>query len=316
MERKPDAEFTKNLQVGQQLNGVMFAIGRIEAKIAKNGNHYISLRLGDKTGYMSATVWPKASDEQEALLGKFQKGMVVGVRGRVGDYLTKEGKRITTIKINPGNESITQISKGGYDMEDFRAAIDADVEKILDELKEDVAVMQSTPLKALCNSFLEDEEFIRAFVRSPGAESMHHNYSGGLLFHTYSVMAICKGILARYPGLDRDLLLTGALLHDVGKIDSYEYNEAALVLTEKNNLIGHLSHGAMIVGKSIEKLKGTGQEFPPELENKVLHLILSHHGETDLNYGSAVNPQIPEAVVLFHADNLDSQAEGAAAKSR
>lgn len=307
MNKKDEKDFLKNLKINQRLDGIMFAVGRIESKIAKNGNPFISLRLGDKTGYCNAQIWVKDEKEQRDLIEQIKPGNVIKVKGFFDQY---KGEGSIKIETQKGNY-VQLVPEGEYDISDFREVTQKDIVKMIDEIKGIIDKMKNHSLKALCTYFINDTNFLDKFKKSPGAESKHHNYVGGLVTHTYEVMKICELVMNFYPKLDGDLLLTGALLHDCGKIESYAYKEAAVVLTDKNNLVGHIVLGSMIVKEAINKLRSTGLEFSPDLEDQVLHLILSHHGQIELGYGSAVNPKTVESIVLFHADNLDSQTESA-----
>lgn len=312
MKRKGEQDLVKNLMPNQQLNAVLFAVAKIEAKTASNGNPFISLSLGDKTGYCSSNFWVRNETEQKQTVESVKNGDVVEINGQV-----KEWKGRLTINIESKNGGkLAVVEKDEYAIEDFKEKTTHDVDKSLGELVSRINLISNPSLKILCDHFLQNDEFLELFKESPGAKTHHHNYIGGLLMHTLEVIKICEVVATFHKELDKDLLFAGAFLHDVGKIQSYSYEGAAIVLTSKDNLIGHLPLGALTVTEAITKLRADGKDFPVELENKLLHLILSHHGEIDLAYGSPVNPQIPEAVVLFHADNLDAQSDGAVAKVR
>lgn len=306
---KKEGEFRKDMVNGQRLDGTMFVVSKIEVRPKKNGEPYISLRLGDKTGYITASFFVQDGDEVEKTMNSVRIGDIVAVQGSVGEY-----RGNLTMTINSGGISV--IPAGEYDVSDFRGYTTKDVPKMTKELEEDISAINDPALRALCEQFMKNEEFLKAFQTCVGAESKHHNCVGGLISHTYEVIRICKTVAGLHPELDSNLLIAGALLHDIGKMESYEYDESALVLTERDKLVGHIPSGALRIKEAINELRKQGVEFTQELENKLLHLILSHHGDIDLGYGSPVNPAIPEAVVLFHADNLDSQTEAAIAKIR
>lgn len=311
MVSKKGEDFTRNLVAGRQLRDVMFAVSRKEVKTARNGNPYISTRIGDKTGYVNATIWVRDIAESEALVKIMDDGSVIKVNGVVEVY---QGS--PTIKIETkGGGGISKADKGEYEISDFSAHTHRDIDKMTAEIKRIVAGMKNSHLKALCESLTGNAAILEKFQRSPAAESMHHNCVGGLIAHTYEVLRVCELAVSFHPELDADLLFTGALLHDIGKMDCYEQKEAAIVSKEKSRLVGHIPLGVIAVREAINKMRQTA-EFPEELEDKLLHLIVSHHGDIEFGYGSSVNPRIPEAVVLFHADNLDSQAESAIAKIR
>lgn len=314
MNQKKENEFVKNLEVDQRLDDVFFAVSKVEAKTAQNGNLFVNLSLGDKTGYQTALFWVKNEEEQNRIVDTVKLGNVVRIKG----YVKKgSGGYPPSIWIESKNGGyVLLVQEADYAIEDFKGVTKWDVEELIQEVNKQVSEMQNPGLKNLCNHFLDDEKFLGAFKTSPAAKTHHHNCIGGLLSHTVEVIKICNMVLTFHPELDRDLLITGVILHDIGKIESYSYEKAAIVLTEKNDLIGHLALGSMTVKEAITTIRNKGIDFPSELENRVLHLILSHHGQTELNYGSVIDPQIPEAIVLFHADSLDSQTEGAISKQK
>ncbi|MBI5159615.1 HD domain-containing protein [Candidatus Micrarchaeota archaeon] len=306
MKKKDENEFVRNLKVGQILDGTMFSVSKIEVKTKKNGDPYICLSLGDKTGYKTAFCWEKNGERIREKTSEIKEGDVITIKGKIN-----EGRDGYPPSIQILNTNDIDLLENEYDITDFKSSTKYDVNVLLAELHKKIEDMTDPHLKELCRHFLTNEGFLKALKEAPGAKSHHHNYSGGLLTHISEVIRICEVVLYFHQDLNRDLLLAGAFLHDVGKIEAYDYKGAAIVLTEKNDLIDHLSLSAMSVKDAINNIRSNGSTFSVELETKLLHVILSHHGEIDLNYGSAVSPQIPEAVILFHADNLDSQTEKA-----
>ncbi|NYT18454.1 MAG: HD domain-containing protein, partial [Methanobacteriales archaeon] len=164
--------------------------------------------------------------------------------------------------------------------------------------------MENDDLKNLLKSFFCNQEFTEQFYKAPAAIIHHHNYQGGLLDHSVEVLLICQRLCEIFPQLDRDLLFTGALLHDVGKIRTYDYDTVKIEMSTDSILLDHLYMSADMVNDHMKSLN-----FSEELSQKVLHLILSHHGPVSLGWGSTVNPKIPEAMALHHADNLDARVK-------
>ena len=160
--------------------------------------------------------------------------------------------------------------------------------------------MENEYLKRVVFAFLNDRAFVQSFKTAPAAKIHHHNYAGGLIEHTQSVVAVCETIARLYPELDRDLLLAGAVLHDIGKTATYDYT-FRIEVTEEGGLVNHIVLGYQMVDEQIKRIEG----FPDELRLRLLHLILSHHQQGD--WGSPVKPLFAEAEALCYADLLDSQ---------
>ena len=162
------------------------------------------------------------------------------------------------------------------------------------------------PFKRLLHLFFDDPVFIDAYKHSPSAITHHHNYVGGNLEHVVGVLRLCKNISNMYPGMNWDLLLSGAILHDIGKLKEYRY-VAAIDKTEAGNFIGHIVIGDRWIHEKIQALRSRGIEFPEDLEQHLTHLILSHHGKYE--WGSPRLPKTIEACVLHQADLMDSQVK-------
>lgn len=305
MPRKKEEDLVKNLQPGKELKGALFAVGKAEEKIASNRSPFFSLRLKDATGACTGQIWPRSERERDEAKG-IKPGDVIAVNAVVEEF-----KGIKIVKVRGPFEIVPE---GEYDELDFIGQSGKDAEQMLQKVRETAAKMGDPHLKALCGHFVSDPEFAEALRRCPGAESKHHCYPGGLLAHTLEVLEICRLMLDLHPELKGDLLLAGALLHDVGKLETYGYKGAAIVMTPKNNLIGHIQLGIMKVKQAIEEVRKKGG-FPEELENQLLHLMASHHGQVELGYGSPIDPRTPEAFALFNADNLSAQVEGSIPRS-
>ena len=181
------------------------------------------------------------------------------------------------------------------------------ITQLFEIVKNEINTITEPSLKKLLNLFFKDPEFIQNYKHSPSAISHHHNYVGGNLQHTVGVIKLCNTILDSYPtGINHDLLITGALLHDVGKLKEYKY-EAAIEKTAIGNFIGHIVIGDRWIREKINELRQNGEEFPEELETHLLHLILSHHGRYE--WGSPKIPKTVEACTLHYADLMDSQVK-------
>jgi 3'-5' exoribonuclease len=234
-------------------------------------------------------VWNNAKQISD----KFKEGDVIMIKGIVISY--REQMQVTVNKVRKLNE-------GEFDLADYIMATDKDVQGLTERLFRYIDGIGNEYLKQLLLNTFEDKEFLTRFCQAPAAKTWHHNYIGGLLEHTLSVTAICDFASLQY-NIDRDLLLTGAILHDVGKVQEYDVR-LAIDFTPIGRLVGHIPLGDEMVCKQAAQIDA----FPANLLVKLRHLILAHHGEYEK--ASARLPQTIEAVILHHADNMDAQTVG------
>lgn len=263
----------------------------VQEKELKQGakDLYVRLRLGDEGGSVNGYIWTNAQQSSEL----FKEGDVIKIKGSVKDYKGQLQVAIANLRV---------AEDGEYDLHDFIPTTSKDVNKLADNLFDYIKGLQNEFLKKLLLSIFEDQEFLANFIKSPAAKNWHHNYAGGLLEHTIAVAVICDFVSHHYP-VERDILISGALLHDVGKV--YEYDmKANIDFTNIGRLVGHISIADELVSKKAALI----DTFPAELLMKVRHLILSHHGEYEK--GAVRLPQTIEAVVLHYADNMDAQTTG------
>ncbi len=267
-----------------------FVLRKKELKSKRDSDDdYLSLELGDASGRVTATVWDDVQKHYDAL----SKGDIVKVKGKAINF--RERLHITVEKIRGAEE------KDQCDLKQLVPVVDKDRNKLLAHLDELIKKVENDPLKKLLNSIFKDESIRKAFRNAPGGKLWHHNYVGGLLEHTLSVTDISLSVGANYPGINRDLLIAGGLLHDIGKIESYSY-KTLIDYTDRGRLLGHIVIGAQIVSDKIKSIP----DFPKNLENQLLHLILSHQGK--LEQASPVVPMTLEGLLLYYADELDSKA--------
>jgi 3'-5' exoribonuclease len=180
------------------------------------------------------------------------------------------------------------------------------IEELYDFVKKELKTIQNEPLKKLLASFFNDAELVNMYMHSPSAISRHHNYVGGNLEHTVGVVRLCQNISEMYPSVNKDLLLCGALLHDIGKLKEYTY-AAAIDISDEGNFIGHIVIGEQWIREKIQELRSSGEKFPKELEQQLIHIILSHHGKYE--WGSPKIPKLLEACIVHQADLMDSQVK-------
>ncbi|RUM45624.1 MAG: phosphohydrolase [Desulfurobacterium sp.] len=277
------------LPVGSPFEGY-FVIEYVEIKKHRTGEPFLRLVLSDRTGAFSALWWKPPKD---ADLTIFKKGDVVFVSGCV-EYF--QGN------LQPKLKEIRLASPGEFDPKKFLCESRFSVEDQFIRLLEVIESIKNPFLKKLLEEFFYDDEFVEKFLKAPAGKTIHHACIGGLLEHTLGVVEICETVAGRFKSIDRDLLVTAAILHDIGKVYEYEVG-VSIERTTEGILLGHLYMGCEMVALKIEKIG----DFPKDLKVKLLHCILAHHGEYE--HGSPKKPKTLEAVALAYADALDSRVK-------
>jgi 3'-5' exoribonuclease len=273
-----------------QLIETSFLVQSKEIRQKKSGEFYLSLFLCDRTGELDAKMFENVSTE---VLNEFDRDDFIKVKGIIQVFHNRP--QLTIHKVRRMDESEVQFA-------DYFPSSKRDAGEMWLELRAIVASMQNEHLKGLLQAMLDDEDIARRYRIAPAAKQIHHAFLGGLIEHVLSVCAMAKSAAAHYANIDYDLLITGAILHDIGKI--YELNyERGFSYSNEGQLIGHISIGMRMVG---DKLRGL-PEFPPLMRSLVEHMILSHHGK--MEFGSPKVPQFPEALLLHYLDDLDSKME-------
>ncbi|MCU1335777.1 MAG: metal dependent phosphohydrolase [Bryobacterales bacterium] len=280
--------YLSELQPNQTVHGT-FLVSYKDVRQKKSGEPYLSLTLTDRTGDLDAKMWDNAADS----LNTFERDDFVRIKGLFQIFQNRP--QLTLHKIQPVPES-------EIDLADYLPASKRDRDEMFRELQGWIAGMSDPHLKGLLQSMFADEEIAQAFRTAPAAKTVHHNWIGGLIEHVLSLCNLAKASTANYPHIDFDLLLTGVLLHDIGKIRELHYARSFGYTTE-GQLLGHIQIGVQMV---LDKLR-LMPEFPPRLRELVIHMILSHHGE--LEFGSPKIPLFPEALLLHLLDNMDSKME-------
>jgi 3'-5' exoribonuclease len=266
-----------------------FLVHSKEIRQKKSGDYYLSLLLGDRTGELDAKMWDNVAE----VLDVFERDDFVKVKGLVQVFHNRPQMTIHKLRRMDDSE---------VDFIDYFPSSRRDPEAMWGELRAMIDGIGNPHLKGLLNAMLADEDIAARYRRAPAAKQIHHAFLGGLLEHVLSLCALARATAPHYPHVDCDLLLTGVVLHDIGKI--YELNyERGFTYSNEGQLLGHIHIGVRMVA---EKLRGL-PDFPPALRSLVEHMILSHHGE--LEYGSPKVPQFPEALLLHYLDDLDSKME-------
>lgn len=281
--------FVRQIQERDWVDAVFLVRDKIFG-MAKNGKPYLTLKLMDRTGELEGRIW----DQVDELSPKFERDDFVRVAGKASVYL---GKMQLVI------QEVTRLDDSLVDLADFLPVAARPVDEMVADLKACVSSFDDPHLRALLQAFLDDGPFLSAYSRAPAAKAMHHVYLGGLLEHSLAVASLAEDICGRYPGLNRDLLVAGALLHDVGKVNELRYARS-FEYTDAGKLLGHIVIGVEMVEEKLRELSG----FPRELALLLKHLLLSHHGQYE--FGSPKRPKTLEAVILNFIDDLDSKING------
>ena len=280
--------FVSELEPNQTVQAT-FLVVRKEVRQKKTGEPYLSLLLADKTGDLDTKMWDNAAD----VMDTFDRDDFVRVKGLYQIYQNRP--QLTLHKLQ-------KVDEREVDFRDYFPASQFDPEVMFAELLALIGGMRDPHLKALLERVFADAELTRAYKLAPAAKQIHHAWLSGLLEHVLSLARLAKLTAAHYPFVDGDLLLTGVVLHDIGKVTELVYDRS-FGYSDEGQLLGHIYQGAKLVSRKIQEVPG----FPPRLEVLVEHMILSHHGE--LAYGSPKVPLFAEALLLHHLDNLDSKME-------
>jgi 3'-5' exoribonuclease len=279
-------QFVSDLRAGQFVQDIFYLKNR-ELRDKRGGGNFLILELVDRTGTISGKVW----DDAKAMMDIALPGQYVRISGTVREYGGSTELAISDlIQIPP-----EQVSR-----EDFIAKSRFNQDEMLAELKESFALITNPYLLKLVNNFFNDTEFTEQFKTTPGAATVHHAYLGGLLEHTVCMLRLSKDIAKVYPEVDCPLLVTGIILHDVGKIKEYTYDKA-IDHTYEGRLLGHIVMGYEMVSAKIDQIP----DFPAELKRVLLHMILTHHGH--LEFGSPKTPKFVEAFLLHILDYTDAR---------
>ncbi|MFH2011937.1 MAG: HD domain-containing protein [Pseudomonadota bacterium] len=281
--------FIEDIRENNKIDSIFLVKGK-NLGTSKNGKPYLNLKLGDKTGEIEARVWENAT----TLSTLFEKDDFIKVKSRVTRYQNDLQLVIFDLERCPKEEIF---------IDDFLPRTNKNIEMMFGELVGIYKEVKNIYLKELLETFFEDEEFTKMFKIAPAAKGLHHVYIGGLLEHTLTVGKLILDVAKHYKGINADLLLTGGILHDIGKIYELSY-EGSFDYTDEGRLLGHITIGVEMIEDKIVGIP----DFPSELAMLLKHLILSHHGYYE--YGSPKRPKTQEAIILYYLDDMDSKVRG------
>ncbi|MCA9186725.1 MAG: OB-fold nucleic acid binding domain-containing protein [Pirellulaceae bacterium] len=284
-------QFLSDLSERENVDDI-FVVSDKQLRKNRNGNLYLQMRLSDRTGTVNAMMW----NANERMANTFDNGDYVRVEGVAQVY-----NGAMQVIVN----HIETAEQGSINEEDFMQLSVADADRLLQRLTQLLRSIEEINLRSLADIFLSDDTFMEKFTAAPAAVKNHHAYRGGLLEHVVNLLELVRLVAPLYPQLDGDLLLMGAFLHDIGKIDELHYDRD-LAYTTEGQLVGHLVMGVCILEQRLAKVEELqGEPFPDELASRLKHMIVSHHGK--LEFGSPKVPMTLEAIALHQLDDLDAK---------
>ena len=292
-------QYVKDLRLGQQVNDLFAVQSKDPLREYKSKpGFWFSFTASDKTGSIVVKFWGNDKRQTTDFYNLLNLGDVVMTsKAQVkSDNFTKKPE----IHVN-GMPEIRIATD--FDHSDFVSTTARDIPEMISQLRTEIDAISDPDIRRLLKSMFDNDDFMKKYSTAPAAKRHHHNYVGGLLEHVISMIAMAKTIMSQYgQDIDPDLVIAGCMLHDIGK--TIEYKTTTIIdYTDQGTLLGHISMGAKMAESEIDKLEG----FPVELKNKLLHLILSHHGQ--LEYGSPVKPCFVEALILHIVDSCDSKVK-------
>ncbi len=285
-------QYVKNFKVGDRVDTILAVREKNlqhYSKPSRAGEKFLRVLLSDTSGTITGVLWDHAQEVSQI----FNHGDVIHVTGQVTDY---RGLQITI-------ETLKKVNIKNVDPAYFQVVVKKSRREMLEKVKSHIHTYVNDPyLCRLLQEFLDDRDFTFQFIKAPGGRLIHHNYVGGLLEHSLEVMEICIQQLKLYPKyMNSSLLISGAILHDIGKIKEYDINSILFQYTDRGKLIGHITMGRDMVMEKANKFK----HFPEDIKLELEHMILSHHGKKE--WGSPEIPRTMNAFALFHADLVSAR---------
>jgi 3'-5' exoribonuclease len=278
--------YLKDIKQGDKVAS-SFLVADKNMAFSQKGSPYLNVRLKDKTGELDGKVWDNAVETDRL----FKKGDIIFIEGRALNY--RNAIQISIITLKP-------LAMQDAEPADYLPVAQIDTVNMFQEMLSYIEKISNQPLKKLLEAFFLDEKTAELFRRAPAAKGFHHSYLGGLLEHTLSVVRLLDHAADHYPQLNKDLLLAGGMLHDIGKIYEFSY-DSLIEYSDEGRMIGHLVMGVEMINKKIEAIA----DFPVQLALELRHIILSHHGEFE--FGSPKRPKTKEALIIHFMDDMDAK---------
>lgn len=279
-------QFVDQIKPGDMLDDI-FVLSEKTMAQKRDGTSYLNITLADRSGRIKGVVW----DNVQSIAESSGSGDFVKAKGSVSEY--RDSLQVVLKKM-------VRHDSDDIDPADFLPTSGHDIADMLERLQKIVASMQSMSLKALMDAFFSDPVFVEKFSTAPAAKKMHHAYIGGLLEHTLSMTILADKIAGHYSGIDRDMLITGAILHDIGKVEEFQYR-TKIDYTDAGRLLNHIPLALKMIDDKLDQIK----DFPAELALLIKHMVVSHHGVRE--FGSPEMPKTLEAVLLHNIDEIDSK---------
>ena len=282
-------QFISSINTGDLVDDI-FMLSEKHLFQKKDGNNYLNVVLTDKTGSIKGVVW----DNVNQIIAGVTSGDFVHVKGNISEY---RGVAQLVVK------DMVKCPDDSVELADFIPATTRNIDNMFERLLQMTESVETGYLKALLNAFWNDDEFVKKYKTAPAAKKMHHAYLGGLLEHSLSMALLADGIASHYSGIDRDLLVVGSILHDIGKIREFEY-KSRIDYSDEGRLLNHIVIGVEMIDEKIKTINA----FPDEQALLIKHMIVSHHGVRE--FGSPEPPKTIEAVLLNYIDEIDAKVSG------
>ena len=279
--------YLRDYEIGEAFTGFFVLRGK-ELRTRRDGEPFLALEFGDRSGRLFGNIW----EDAERIYNELEIGGVIKLQGRIEQY--RDSKQVAVKRLRRAQP------EDEFDNADFLPVSAVDPQEGLERLRKIATGFSNPHLRELLQEILNDSQIADQITQAPGGKLWHHNRLGGLLEHTLSLCWICRFLARTYTEVDRDLLIAGAILHDIGKIEEYRY-DTHIDYTSRGRLVGHIPLGAQLVSDFAAGI----DDFPAELLDQLQHLVLSHQAE----YGSPVMPMTREAFLLHYADQIDSKMD-------
>ena len=288
--------YVKDIQAGQQIQDTYMVTQPVLRNTTK-GDLYIAMFLSDKTGKVNSRMWQASQELYQALPSEG----FVAIRGKSELYQGNMQLVVNDVQV---------IEPDQVKLMDYMPQSEKNIGEMFEQVKAILGTIKNNDLKLLTEAFLNDQELMKQFCIAPAAMMMHHNYLGGLLEHTLSMLNVAEVLFPLYPKIQKDLVLAAILLHDMAKTQELSY-KIGFSYTDRGQLLGHIIQGTQMITQKADDLKADGTPINPEILDCLLHIIVSHHGQYD--YGSPKLPATPEAFMVNYIDNLDAKMNQTAA---